>query len=233
MNKVREQATLLRKKGYSYNEIHRKLGVPKGTLSGWFSDMLLSKKAQKRLDERKGIGTDILIRRNIAQTDIAWRKARKTRNQARAQINKLAKKDLFTLGISLYWAEGHKKLMKRNGKEITSHVISFTNSDPEMIQCFVVFLKTFFPRLKDAEIHISMRLFDHINEKTALAYWQKATNLPKTCFSKPSYIVSKSSQGKRPYNRLPYGTIQVRVNSTEKFHTLMGWVEGIKKQFKI
>ena len=40
----KEEAIKLRKQGFSYNEIKNKLGVPKSTLSGWFRDILLTKK---------------------------------------------------------------------------------------------------------------------------------------------------------------------------------------------
>lgn len=229
MNEVRKKATILRRNGYSYNEINKKLGIPKSTLSGWFSSLVLSKKAQNRLEKRRGVGTDILIERNKRQTHDAWKRARKRRSDAKRQIKSLSKNDLFLLGIALYWAEGHKKLSVRNGREITSHVISFTNSDPVMIEAFIIFLKQSFG-IEDSDINVGLRLFEHINEKEAIKYWKDVTKLPQQSFIKPTYVISRASQGKRPYNRLPYGTVQVRVNSTEKFHTLMGWVEGIKKK---
>lgn len=230
MTKVREKALKLRLSGYSYNEINKKLGIPKSTLSGWFSDLILSKKSQERLNKRKTLGTKTLIRRNKKQTHDAWKRAVEIRRKSKEKISKITKRDLFILGISLYWAEGHKKLAVKNGKEITSHAISFTNSDPEMIRIFVIFLKSFFPGISNRDITVGVRIFKHMNEKQVLSFWRKVTELPSECFSKCLCVVSKSSQRKRPFNRLPYGTVQIRVNSTDKFHELMGWVEGIKKK---
>jgi hypothetical protein len=68
-----------------------------------------------------------------------------------------------------------------------------------------------------------------MSEGKSIAFWVKITALDSSHFDKITYIISKSSQGKRPFNQLPYGTIQVRVNSTEKFHQLMGWIEGLKE----
>ena len=76
-----------------------------------------------------------------------------------------------------------------------------------------------------------MRLYEHINEETALQQWIKVTGFPKENFHKTTYLVSIASKRKRPHNRLPYGTLQVEVCDTQKFHHLMGLIEGVKKQF--
>ena len=63
-----------------------------------------------------------------------------------------------------------------------------------------------------------------------LHIWQKITGLPEKNFGKIYYGISKSSQGKRPFTRLPYGTILIRVNSTNLFHRIMGWIEGLSEK---
>ena len=131
----------LRLQGHSYNEINQKLGVPKSTQSGWFSGLVLSEKAKSRLESRKGRGTIALIKRNIAQIQKAQERAKKNFKQGKLRINKrinnLSKHDLLLVGLSLYWGEGYKRLAKRNGKEITSHVIAFVNVDPKMMKIFI------------------------------------------------------------------------------------------------
>jgi len=77
-------------------------------------------------------------------------------------------------------------------------------------------------------ITASMRLYPHINEVKALAYWMQVTGFQKEQFRKTTYLVSRASQGLRPFNRLPWGTIEIQVNSTAKFHHLIGWIEGLK-----
>ncbi|MEW5805393.1 MAG: hypothetical protein AB1721_01530 [Patescibacteria group bacterium] len=66
-------------------------------------------------------------------------------------------------------------------------------------------------------------------EKT-ISFWQEITGLPKNRFGKIYLGISKSSSNKRPFNRLPYGTVMIRVNNTNLFHNIMGWVEGIKEK---
>ena len=56
----------------------------------------------------------------------------------------------------------------------------------------------------------------------------KSENLRRT-----TNMISGASRGRRPFNRLPYGTLQVSVNSTPKFHQLMGLIEGVKAKLVV
>lgn len=228
MKQAKEEAMKMRIKGKSYNEINKKLGIPKSTLSGWFSDLVLSESAQDRLNMRVRQGTmNGLIKHNKNQTSRAWERANKIQEEAWAEIGTLSHRELLLVGAALYWGEGYKKLKVKNGKKRTSHVISMTNSDPAMIRLFIRFLKEVMDVPED-KIYICMRLYPHINESDSRRYWKKITGLNDDNFRKTTFLVSRSSKGKRPYNRLPHGTLQVIVNSTKKFHRLIGWIEGIK-----
>jgi len=78
-----------------------------------------------------------------------------------------------------------------------------------------------------------MRLFKHLDEEATLRHWMKVTGLPRTQFRKPQYPVSRASQGKRPFNRLPYGTVQVIVMDTPLFYRIIGLIDGVKKHLHI
>jgi len=224
----KEQALSMRIKGYSYNEINKELGIPKSTLSGWFSNLALSPKAQQRIQSRVSQGVmNGLVKRNKKQTHLAWQRARKTQKEASRDINKISKRDLLIIGVALYWGEGYKKLKVIKGKERTSHAISFTNTDPEMIKLFILFLEKVM-EIPKSKMRASLRLFKDNNEEETLVYWCSVTGLSKESFQKPIYVISRSSQGKRPYNRLPYGTIQILVSDTSKFHKIIGWIGGMK-----
>lgn len=61
-------------------------------------------------------------------------------------------------------------------------------------------------------------------------HWMNVSELSRSQFRKPQYPISLSSKGKRPFNRLPYGTVQVIVADTPLFYHLMGFIDGIKKR---
>lgn len=229
MNGVRVRALKLRLAGRSYNEIRAVLDVPKSTLSGWFKDVVLSETAQSRLASRANLGTVALIKRNKMQTYKAEQRARSIGISAKQKIPALTKRDVLIIGAVLYWAEGYKRLKIKDGRERMDHTISFVNSDAEMISFFVRFLREIL-NVPSERIRLSMRLYAHINEDDARIHWMRATSLSRERFFKTTYLVSGASSGTRPYNRLPWGTLQVQVCDTAKFHCLLGMIEGVKEK---
>lgn len=219
----------LRRQGKSYNEISRLLDVPKSTLSGWLGKIRLSDKAQKRIAQRVAHGSlRGLLKRNRNQTYLAIERMKITRAESSQEIKNLSKHDLKLFGIALYWAEGYKRAQIINGRSRTHHPVALSNSDPKLIAVYLRFLREVCG-VEDKNIHAEVRIFEHMNKTSILRFWRNLTKLPIQNFSKIYYGVSKSSQGKRPFNRLPYGTISIRVNNTHLFHTIMGWIAGVAR----
>ena len=229
MRQDKYKALKLRLKGYSYNEILKLLGVPKSTLSEWFSRLELPEKARLRINNRVAKASFTgLIKKNKMQTHLAMQRASLIRKKAQKNIKRLSPNQLLLVGTALYWAEGYKKPIVKNGKERSYHPISLPNSDPFLVKIFLRFLKEIL-EIPASKINAGIRIFEHMSEEHALKYWMRITRLPKKNFTKSYYGISKSSQHKRPYNRLPYGTLQIRVNDTKKFHCIMGWIEGLSR----
>lgn len=229
MRKDREIALKLRLGGKSYGEINKILSVPKSTLSGWFSNLVLSDKLRERIKTRtrkKSIAG--LIKRNKAQTTLAIARSLNNRRKAAAEIKPLSQGDLLVMGAALYWAEGYKRLMRRNGKEVTHHALSLTNSDPYLIKAFLLFLRRIC-KVPEEKIKANLRIYEHQNDHFLQDYWQKETGILPQNFQRIYTGVSRSSMGRRPFNRLPYGVIQIRVADTNLFHRIMGYIEGLKK----
>lgn len=224
----KNQAIKLRLQGRSYNEITNLLGVPKSTLAGWLGNVVLSDKAITRINTRVREGSARgLIKKNQLQTHLAQQRVKLIHETAKKQIGVLKQRELFLLGVGLYWAEGYKRPIVRNGKPRTFHRVSLTNSDPHLIKIFLRFLREIC-KVSEEKIKASVRIYQHHNEHQLLEFWSKITAIPIQQFGKFYYGVSKSSQGKRPYNILTYGTLQISVGSTALYHKIMGWIEGFQ-----
>src|SRR3989344_5691765 len=211
--------------GRSYNEIGKLLDIPKSTLSTWFADLELPQKAKDRLAQRtyqKSITA--ILKHNHAQTHAAQQNAHNIRSTAKADIKRLTERDVFMLGTSLYWAEGYKRPKMINGKIKTDHPVSLSNSDSGLVKIFLRFLRETCNVQKE-KITGEIRVYEHHNEAYLLNFWSKTTNLPFNQLRTIKNGVSMSSKRMRPYNILPYGTIQIRVNSTQLYHKIMGWIE--------
>lgn len=218
-----------RLQGKSYDEITKLLGVPKSTLSGWFYGLQLPEQAITRLNTKVYEGSlKGLIKRNKQQTLLAKIKAKHTRHVASKKIGELTKKELLILGAGLYWGEGYKRPILKNGTVRTYHPVSLSNSDPKLVAVFLRFLREIC-EVEEEKIRAGLRIYQHQNSSLLLQFWSKLTKIPKERFEKFYYGISKSSLGKRPFNILPYGTIQIRVNDTSLYHKIMGFIQGLGK----
>src|SRR3989344_2131870 len=223
------KAYKLRLAGRSYNEITRLLKVPKSTLSGWFADLELTEKATKRLKDRVHVASlRGLIARNKNQTALAETRSREMYDRGEKLIKDISKRDLLIIGAALYWAEGYKRPVVIRGKTRTSHRVSLTNSDPNLICIFLQFLRETC-EVPNQKITIWIRYFEHQDPAYLLDFWQKKCNIPYSNFRKTLQTVSISSQRKRSYNSLPFGVAQISVNSTNLYHKIMGLISGIAK----
>ena len=225
----REQALKLRLQGKSYTEIQRAIGVSKSTLSAWLAQVILPTELKQQIESRtKKKSLAGLLKHNRNQTLKAKNRMTKAQKGAADEIRAPTENDLLLIGAALYWAEGYKRLKVKNGQELTNHPVSLTNSDPKLIQIFLRFLREIC-KVPEEKIHADVRIYEHQNAEYLLAYWSSITRIRKGRFGKMYYGISKSSMGKRPFNRLPYGTIQIRVNNTQLFHQIMGWIAGLQK----
>jgi len=223
------KAYKLRMAGRSYNEISRLLKISKSTLSGWFTDLELPEEATKRLKNRvHAASLRGLITRNKNQTTLAESRSKEMHNKGKRLIKDINKRDLLIIGTALYWAEGYKRPVVIKGRTRTSHRVSLTNSDPDLICIFLQFLRETC-EIPDEKITIWIRYFEHQDLAYLLDFWQKKCNIPYSNFKNTLQTVSISSQRKKSYNSLPFGVAQISVNSTNLYHKIMGLISGIAK----
>ena len=225
----KQKALRLRLKGKTYTDIRKELGgISKSTLSLWLKDVVLSDAAKQtlavRTREKSFAG---ILKWSKSQTAKALKRKETIKQSAAEEVGKLSDRELMLISAALYWAEGYKRPLRRNGRELIAHYISFTNSDMAMakvfLRCMTRICGVDMPRIK-----VQARIFKHHNGDEIVAYWSSALGIPKENFMKTYAGISKASEGKRPYNRLPYGVIQIRINSTDLFHRIMGWIDGLQ-----
>ncbi|MFZ2193636.1 MAG: helix-turn-helix domain-containing protein [Candidatus Moraniibacteriota bacterium] len=224
MRKDKEQAIRLRRSGLSYNEISKKLGIPKSTLSFWLSDLEISKKAKIRIASRVYTGSVAgLIKRNKNQTFLAKERADKIRNTAKLETKELMKNKLFLAGISLYWAEGYKK----GAQGSKWKAVDFANSDPEMIRMMMRFFRNIC-NVGDEKIKMQIIAHENVDIDETVQFWSKLTKIPNNQFIKTYCSASSLSKNKRQGSNLTHGTVHIRINSVELFFRIIGWIDGLK-----
>ena len=219
MRKDKKQAIKLRQSGYSYNEISKKLKIPKSTLSGWFSRVNNLRTITKRnIEKAKKRWAANIIAYNKHRAKLAHKAWRETQNEAIQEIKKLSKQDLKLVGSALYWAEGYKR-----GK----WNVIFCNSDPSMIRLMMKFFQKIC-KIPISKIKVQIQLYPNISVKSATNYWSGVTKLSFKQFLKPICQISRSSKLKRK-NTLPFGTLRIKINDVKLVNKIKGWISGLHK----
>lgn len=217
-----QKALALRYKGKSYGEIKQLLAISKSTLSSWFKNLELPIATQKLLEEKGRMTREPLMEFNRRRTHMIQAENQKIKQNAFKEIHSLSKYELILTGVALYWAEGQDRFSSGSPR------IHFANSNPSMITLFLHFLREIM-HIPEERLKAFILIHPNIDKKTAIKFWSKITKIPQEHLA-ISCQISRLSQGKRPKNSLPYGTLHLYVNKRQNFFRIKSWIEGLKHQ---
>lgn len=182
-NVLHHQALVLRRQGFSVEEISMRLAVAKSTAYVWVKDQVLSAVAQDRL-----MGRGIHGRAKGAATNRKKRLAllRGIQMSVRGEFGQLdvSKKLAKLLCAMLFWCEGNKDLSS----------VSFTNSDPLLMRTFLTLLRQSF-MLDPAKFRVCLHLHEYHSEKTQKRFWSRIMKIPEKYFMK-SYLKPHTGKNK-------------------------------------
>lgn len=218
---LREKAVALRRQGFTYSEILREVPVVKSTLSLWFHDVGLAEHQKQRITEKRIAGQKrgAAARRmgRIREQERIW-------SAAEREIGKLSRRELWLIGIALYWAEGSKEKEWRAGA-----YLNFSNSDPRMIRVFIAWLYAFvdMPSRK-----IGFEIYIHEDKRNDVMrvreFWSKQTSFPLEAFRKVYFKKNKIDSKRKNCGLLYNGVLRVKISrSTTVVRKLEGWARGI------
>lgn len=127
---LRARARELRLRGLTYDQIEVELGCSRSSVSLWVRDL---PRPQRRDPSEQGR----LAARKRWEHESAVRdeERRRTKEAARQEVGPMSDRELFLLGVGLYWAEGGKDKPYDRRENVT-----FVNSDPGMIKVFLSWL---------------------------------------------------------------------------------------------
>ena len=219
--KSRDLAIKLRKQGYTYSEILKKVPIAKSTLSSWLSSIGLTTKQTQRLTEKKLAGAK---RGGLARRNQRLLIIQQTKERARSEIWKITEKDLSLIGVMLYWAEGSKYKDYRPSEGVT-----FSNSDPNMIR---IFLKWLINILKIPKEGIRTEIYLHESHKSVAdevrQYWSRITGFPIGKFDRIYFKRNKIRTRRRNKGQNYHGLLRIRVlKSINLNREIAGWIEGV------
>ncbi len=216
MRKDKVRAYNLRREGKSYKQIRKLLGIPLGTLGGWFKNEEWSKEIRDRLGKEQSSSFPKKLQAIIKANKKRWANIHQGyRDAGEREFEILKNNPLFLAGIMLYWGEGEKSpKMSR---------LKLANTDPSMIRIFYKFLKDIIKVPKD-KILVWLLLYPDLADDMQKRFWSRATGVPISQFKGSIYI-----KGRHPTKRLSYGVCNIYVSSREFKEKIMVWLDLYQK----
>lgn len=221
---LKEKSIELRKEGKTYSEIMAVIPVAKSTISLWLQNVGLAKKQVQRITEKRIEGQKKAAR---AKRAIRERKQEQIYLEAEKDIEHISKRDLWMIGVALYWAEGNKEKDYHPGSQVI-----FSNSDVRMIKVFMKWLKVCLNIQKEQivfEIYLHESLKGSISK--VIDYWSEQLKTPVTEFTRIYLKRNKINIDRRYPDILYYGQLRVRVmSSSHILRRIEGWARAISKR---
>jgi len=212
----RQRVIELRKKGKTYSEIRKELGIPKSTLSDWLRSYPLTE-AQIVLLEKTRRKNRYLSIEKIRGTKNKKREIRLNSiyNQEKKRLLLLSKKELELAGLFLYWGEGSKNL---------KGALSLNNTDPQVIKFILFWLRNAL-EIPLEDIRVYLHLYSDMDIDGEMKFWRKELKLPPSQFYKP--YIKKSKRSGIEHKGFGHGTCGLAVCDTRIKERVMLGIKSI------
>lgn len=212
---LKQKAILLRKQGKSYREILEHISVSKASLSLWLKEVVLTDSQVKKLQEKRK--TYAYMGAQKRRTD-RISKTKDIMNRSSSEIGAITTRELFLLGVALYWSEGAKQKTKNVSQRVT-----FANSDPRMVKIFLLWLDRIC-HISSDDLRFELYIHENGDIESALKFWKKELNAKNM----PVRLKKHKINIGRNVNTEYKGLIRVTVSkSTDLNRRISGWIKGI------
>ncbi len=216
INQRKNLAMSLRRGGYSYSEIQKFVSVPKATLSYWFKDIKLSEPQLVRLQKKRNEAIQRGAQVRSKRVNEAIEKIERT---SAKDIKDISKRELWLMGVMLYWRE---RVSDRDVKK----GVKFTSSDPYLIRLFLKWLMEV-GQLGEADVLCDIFVDD--DREKAIAYWSEVTGFPQGIFIRIYVQKARKKRKKRKIKKAEFGLLRIRVKASSMLaRQLSGWIKAIQ-----
>ena len=213
---LKDRAVNLRRRGWSYNIISKRLGVGKGTLSDWLRTIPYTPNQAVVARVRAGPAKAAALKHQVKLQQIL-----SLRTQGQREIGRISDRDLLFLGLGLYMGEGSKLY----------ETVRLINSDPPIVKVAMHWFRRIC-KVPNRHFAVRVHLYPDTAPTAALAYWSKVTDLPRGQFERVQVDRRTDKSGKKR-RRLPYGTAHIKIYSrgdarfgVALHRRIMGWLEA-------
>ena len=185
------EARRLRNNGLSIKDIHKKLGIPLSTLSGWLKDVKLNKNQRAKLEKKwRQALVDARVKAVLWHNEQKKFRIEQAQTQAKTTLSQIdiTDKNILDLTLALlYLGEGSKKTLGT----------SMGNSDPQILKFFITILKYNYA-IDNKNIKCELHLRADQDPNKIRKYWSKELHLSIKNFMTIS--IDERTSGKPTYH---------------------------------
>ncbi|MFG2178717.1 hypothetical protein ACGFLS_08345 [Streptomyces abikoensis] len=208
------RARELRLAGKTYNEIVAELGVAKSSVSLWVRDL---PKPQKTAEQMQAMSEA----RWAPYREARDAKRQEIKHEAADQIGEMTERELFLLGVGLYWSEGAKSKPHRLSEQVT-----FINSDPDMIRVYLAWLALL--GVKRERLRVRVMIHESADVTSAELFWADLAGIPASALGKTTLKTHNPKTVRKNTGENYRGCCVVRVlDSADLYRRIEGWWCGI------
>ncbi|MFD7085419.1 hypothetical protein [Streptomyces sp. NPDC059918] len=213
---LRDRARELRLQGLTYDQIRVEPGCSKSSISLWVRD--LPKPERRRTPEE----ASAVAKRGWERT-LQLREAERcrTKQEAATEVGALSDRELFILGVGLYWSEGSKdKPYERRERAV------FVNSDPDMISVYLAWLRLL--GVREDQVRYFLMIHESADVAEAERFWVEHVEGDPSQFTKTTLKRHNPTTRRRNTGEKYRGCLAVRVlKSADLYRRIEGWWCGI------
>lgn len=213
---LRAKAWELRLQGWTYDQIEVELGCSRSSVSLWVRD--LPKPERKRTPEEAAA---IARRGWEAKLRIRDEERQRTKEAAKQAIGDLSARELFLVGVGLYWAEGGKDKPYDRRENV-----AFVNSDPSMIQVFLAWLDLL--GVERERLRFTVMIHEKADIAGAEEYWADLVGAGRSAFNKTTLKKHNPKTVRKNVGDTYRGCLVIKVlKSAELYRRIEGSWYGI------
>lgn len=131
--------------------------------------------------------------------------------------------ELSVIGAMLYWGEGYKG----NDENPANH-IDFTNSDVDMVQLFLVFLRNNFA-LEESKFRVLLYCYSDQDVSTLKRFWSVCTGIPQAQFIKPYVRKDFKVEGRK----MKYGLVHIRYHDKKLLLEIKKMIDSYIHKYRV
>ncbi|MBI2045935.1 MAG: hypothetical protein HYT28_00730 [Parcubacteria group bacterium] len=208
----------MRKLGKTYSQISKDIGIPKGTLSCWFSQCSWSQDIKNKNQAKNiTISEERLKKLNDGRKFSLITRYKKAEIEATQEWEKYKKDPFFIAGLMLYWGEGDKSL--------NNHMVRISNADFGILKIFKMFLLKYCS-VKEEKIRAWVLFYENLDETLLKERWGKELQLPFKNFYKSQLI-----HGRHKKRKLLYGVGNLIIGNKFLKVKILKWIDVASQEF--